>query len=283
MRPLSSFTWNEIVFRSFQAGFLKQLDLDFYRRLKLAAAKRMYRFLGQAVPFLEARCASILRVFACEHVGLSRRYDAAQLKRRLNPAIAELEQAGFLAADAGERAVQPAAARGVGSRLRACSEHTKTGDAQRPLSDLEKPAGRTRRDGVAAVAARPRVSGELIEGKIAVFDALRQTDDRRISRNPAGFLVQSIRDDYVPPAGLGRNGVRQRCRSVAGRNDRESAVAARQRLASESTMYHVETSPVAEYLSRLVAAEREELEAKAMLAGPRHAGGRIPAGNGGRQ
>ena len=36
-----------MVFRSFQAGFLKQLDLDFYRRLKLAAAKRMYRFLDK--------------------------------------------------------------------------------------------------------------------------------------------------------------------------------------------------------------------------------------------
>ena len=48
---LSSFTWNEMVFRSFQAGFLKKLDLDFYRSLKLATAKRMYRSLDKRFHF----------------------------------------------------------------------------------------------------------------------------------------------------------------------------------------------------------------------------------------
>jgi hypothetical protein len=92
---LSSFTWNEVVFRSFQAGFLKKLDLDLYRRLKLATAKRMYRFLDKRFHFSNTLRFK-LPVFACEHIGLSRRYDAAQLKRRLSPAVAELEQAGYL-------------------------------------------------------------------------------------------------------------------------------------------------------------------------------------------
>ena len=46
-KPLSSFTWNEIIFRSFQAGHLKRIDLDFYRTLKSAVAKRIYRFLDK--------------------------------------------------------------------------------------------------------------------------------------------------------------------------------------------------------------------------------------------
>ena len=75
---LSSFTWNEMVFRSFQAGFLKKLDLDFYRSLKLATAKRMYRFLDKRFHF-SGRLRFSLPVFACEHLGLSRSYDTAQL------------------------------------------------------------------------------------------------------------------------------------------------------------------------------------------------------------
>jgi hypothetical protein len=57
--------------------------------LKLAVAKRMYRFLDKRFHF-SSELRFNLPVFACEHIGLSRRYDAAQLKRRLSPAIAEL-------------------------------------------------------------------------------------------------------------------------------------------------------------------------------------------------
>ncbi len=46
-KSLSSFTWNEIVFRSFQAGNLKSIDLEFYKSLKSAVAKRIYRFLDK--------------------------------------------------------------------------------------------------------------------------------------------------------------------------------------------------------------------------------------------
>src|SRR5207245_10730 len=40
--PFSQFTWNEVVFRSFQAGYLKRLDLDVYLGLKHPTAKRIY-------------------------------------------------------------------------------------------------------------------------------------------------------------------------------------------------------------------------------------------------
>ena len=45
--PLSSFTWNEVVFRSFKSGYLKAIDLGVFRELEFAAAKRMYRFLDK--------------------------------------------------------------------------------------------------------------------------------------------------------------------------------------------------------------------------------------------
>lgn len=93
--PLSSFKWNEVIFRSFQSGNLKQIDLEFYLRLRLPTTKRVFRFLDKRF----YRCDKIefdLRTFACEHIGLSRSYKPTELKRRLRPALAELEQSGFL-------------------------------------------------------------------------------------------------------------------------------------------------------------------------------------------
>ena len=42
----SSFVWNEVMFRSFQAGYLKQLDWNLYT-IGNAVAKRLYRFLDK--------------------------------------------------------------------------------------------------------------------------------------------------------------------------------------------------------------------------------------------
>ena len=93
--PLSSFKWNEVIFQSFQSGNLKQLDLEFYLRLRLPTTKRMFRFLDKRF-YRRAQLDFDLRTLACEHIGLSRSYAPTELKRRLKPALEELEGLGFL-------------------------------------------------------------------------------------------------------------------------------------------------------------------------------------------
>ena len=93
--PLSSFRWNEVIFQSFQSGNLKQLDLEFYLKLRLPTTKRMYRFLDKRF-YRRCRLDFDLRTLACEHIGLSRAYAPTELKRRLKPALEELERLGFL-------------------------------------------------------------------------------------------------------------------------------------------------------------------------------------------
>ena len=260
---LSSFTWNEMVFRSFQAGFLKQLDLDFYRRLKLATAKRIYRFLDKRFHF-SSSLRFKLPVFACEHIGLSRGYDAAQLKRRLSPAIAELEQAGYLIPLPTKERFHRVR-RGLWEVIFARTpkvqrQRRRTG----PVSDLER---RLVERGVTASTAAQLVrehAAEMVEGKIAVFDALRQKRDRRISRSPAGFLVQSIRADYAIPPEL-----RPEASNLVSRRSSERDV--RNALTASSNSGVVakarveDRSPVAEYLAQLSTSERAELEAEAIL------------------
>ena len=82
-------------FQSFSAGNLKRLDFDFSESLRSALAKRLYRFLDKRF-FHRGRWEFNLKEFSWEHVGLSRNYDAANLKRALRPAIRELEKRGFL-------------------------------------------------------------------------------------------------------------------------------------------------------------------------------------------
>lgn len=91
----SSFVWNDVVFGSFKAGYLKQIDFEFYKRLESAISKRLYRFLDKRFYHRE-RLEFDLRTFACEHIGLSKKYHNGELKRVLGPAIAELEAEGFL-------------------------------------------------------------------------------------------------------------------------------------------------------------------------------------------
>lgn len=201
--PLSSFRWNEVMFRSFQSGNLKQLDLEFYLSLRLPTTKRMFRFLDKRF-YRRERLDFDLRTLACEHIGLSRSYKPTELKRRLRPALDELEETGYLEV------------------LSADERYSFQRKGQWRILFIRGPRGRA--DQAAAEPAAeaallvealtghgiaPRVAAELVEThpssrirtKLEVFDWLVQNEDKRVAKNPAGYLVASIRDDYVAPAG----------------------------------------------------------------------------------
>jgi hypothetical protein len=96
-------TWTQQFHESLQNGNLKRLDLDVFFRLSTPTAQRMYRFLDKRF-YTSATVAMDLVEFACGHIGLTDAGNVALLKRRLAPAIAELEQIGFLApAEVAER------------------------------------------------------------------------------------------------------------------------------------------------------------------------------------
>lgn len=88
--------WNERVFRNFSAGNLRSIDFQLFTSLKSSIAKRMFRFLDKRF-YHRKRLKFDLFAFCYDKLGLSRSYtDVAQLKRRLNPAIKELEEQRFL-------------------------------------------------------------------------------------------------------------------------------------------------------------------------------------------
>src|SRR3954470_17464959 len=177
--PLSSFRWNEVIFRSFQSGNLKQLDLEFYLKLRLPTTKRMYRFLDKRF-YRRSRLDFDLRTLACEHIGLSRSYAPTELKRRLKPALEELERLGFL------EPLNPEERYSYVKRgtwriilIRGSEVATAAGNAQEPDELIEALKAR----GVTARTAKELVEGHPIprvRAKIEVFDWLIRNEDKRV-------------------------------------------------------------------------------------------------------
>ena len=200
--PLSSFRWNEVIFRSFQSGNLKQLDLEFYLKLRLPTTKRMFRFLDKRFYRLN-RLEFDLKILACEHIGMSRTYKPTELKRRLRPAIEELEELGFLTPlPESERYAWHG--RGVWRIILIRGPMGR--DAEEEATTAERSEWT---EALIARGVRPKTAAKLatafsierVRAKIEVFDWLVKTSNKMIAKNAAGYLVQSIRNDYAPPSG----------------------------------------------------------------------------------
>jgi hypothetical protein len=198
--PLSSFRWNEVIFQSFQSGNLKQLDLEFYLRLRLPTTKRMFRFLDKRF-YRRTRLDFDLRTLACEHIGMSRSYAPTELKRRLKPALEELEQLGFLEPLSPEERysyVKRGTWRIILIRGHAAHDVTAPPPQQEAteLVEMLRARGITAKTAAELVEIHP--AGRL-RTKIEVFDWLLKNEDKRVGKNPAGYLVASIRADYQAP------------------------------------------------------------------------------------
>jgi plasmid replication initiation protein len=196
----SYFVWNDIVFRSFQSGNLKEIDLDIYRELKSAISKRMYRFLDKHF-YRRARLEYDLERFAFEHVGISRTSTLAEVKRLLSKPLLELESIGFIKPlPKEERFTKVTKGQWKVIFDRGGSEaRVLMSEAQ--IDVLEQLKGR----GVTATKASKLVRGyepERIAEKIAIHDWLLARADKRCSANPPGFLVAAIQEDFPAPTGF---------------------------------------------------------------------------------
>jgi Replication initiator protein A len=196
--PLSSFRWNEVIFQSFQSGNLKQLDLEFYLSLRLPTTKRMFRFLDKRF-YRRMRLDFDLRTLACEHIGMSRSYAPTELKRRLKPALEELERHGFLEPLSPEERysyVKRGCWRIIFIRGRSAQKEPAPPEQTPELVEALKARGITAKTAAELVEAHP---ASRIHTKIEVFDWLLRNEDKRVGKNPAGYLVASIRADYQAP------------------------------------------------------------------------------------
>lgn len=199
----SSFVWNDVVFSSFRSGYIKQLDFSLYKSLSSPVAKRIYRFLDKRFYHRDSLRFK-LKDFAFEHIGLSRNYHNGEIKRRLIPALEELERAQFLqplspterfaniSRGEWEILLVKQGSSDVEPILEACPKQELTGNRSVVLDALES-------RGVSSGVAKKIVadySETTIREKVSLHDDLLAKNDARMSRNPAGFLVSSIKNDF---------------------------------------------------------------------------------------
>ena len=184
----SRFTWNQVFFDSFQAGYLKRLDWDLYCRLRSPVAKRLYRFLDKRF-YRGGSVEADLRTLAERTVRLSASNHTGQHKRQLLVGIDELER---------EWELKPAA---PAERFRRETRGKWTVVFERKRRSAGVASGNTL-TGVAADLAATGVSATMAERlaadadertvrtMLALFKHYRQTGKRR----DAGFLVNCVRD-----------------------------------------------------------------------------------------
>ena len=193
----SSFVWNDVVFQSFKAGWIKPFNMAMYNELRTPTAKRMLRFLDKRFH----RSSTIqmdLRQFAEEHIGVRRGYDTAALKRRIAPAINELESMKYLVNCRSSdmyRRVQHGKWEIILQRGQAARRTSET----RNLSCLELELVQRGISESQAVKLVRDHDPDMIGRQLVSVDAMLSAHDARISKNPAGFLVNAIRDNYTLP------------------------------------------------------------------------------------
>ncbi len=201
----AAFVWSDVIFQNFQSGNLKNLDLDLYRRLNSATAKRLYRLLDKR--FYRHRKAEFdLIDLAFHKLGVSQNYLIGNIKQRLQPAIEELEAVGFLLPASKETRYKK---HGVGkwNIIFERAEDTKAKPGEKSLTPPEQPLSEVEtllvELGVSANAARRLVTTQpegYLREKIDVVHFLKARKDSSI-KNVAGYLVKSIEEQYALPEG----------------------------------------------------------------------------------
>ncbi|MCC7334646.1 MAG: replication initiator protein A [Pirellulaceae bacterium] len=94
---MSLFRWSQVLFQSFDCGYLKRIDYGLARELS-TTARRLYRYLDKHFHPPHHRTVTIdLARLAYQHIGVSPGIELDKVRKRyLAPAAEELEAAGYL-------------------------------------------------------------------------------------------------------------------------------------------------------------------------------------------
>ena len=101
---------------------------------------------------------------------------------------------------------------------------------------------------------------EAHRAKLEVFDWLAEKQDKRVSKNPGGYLVKSIRKSYVPPKGFESKMAREKKQADERERKRQTEEAERRTEAEERDREEAEQLRVSAYLDSLTPEEREVLK-----------------------
>ena len=260
----SRVTWGEVVFDSFQASFLRDIDFQLCLRLEHPIALRMYRFVGKRF-HVKPEWIFELKEFAHDHMGLGQNYEGGtQIARKLRPAIAELETHGFLEPLPDEERFQK---KGRLWSIRFVEKQSAAPvlGVPAPIDNVESVPPLVNALIVRGVTAK--TASELVATKshaaiavrIEVFDWMHERKDKRLERSPSGYLVASIRDEYAAPKGF-TSGVERQRKKDAQRLKEQAIAEQRQKQRDEAAREQAELRAVKAYLQTLTPEQLAQTE-----------------------
>lgn len=254
----SYFVWSDVLFKSFQSGFIKKLDLDFYLDLKSAVSKRLYRYLDKHF-WYKSKVQIDLFLLAHEKLGISRNYRfVSSIRQHLDPAVQELIDAGFLSrceyVQKGKGADVIFYSSGGRARVSAGkdilpSDRGKESDTgggsgggenvRKRVINLMVERGLQQKQAMKLTASRePELLTRMLK-IVEYFDELCSRGSHQVIKSPVGFLYKAMEN----PAGFGLPGDLQRPKTPAQGKLKfaaESASARRESAASEDSIYLIE-------------------------------------------
>lgn len=290
----SVFKWNDVVFKNFREGNLKELDFQIYRTLDGAIAKRLYRFLDKRF-FMRRELKFDLEAFACEKIGLSRPVklnpagrattDVGQIKRRFLPAVKELESVGFIQPLPLEKRFTK---NGVGKWE---VHFSRPGmGVPEPIPNPEQDAfvleveevtpleGRLVGHGITRTQARKLVAGydrERIQTQLDALEFLLGKGGGLAPTNRGGWLIKAISENYGMPRGFKSRPqlaeeARQRAEKAKTKENQARLIKAEQEAhhTHENAHWAKDQARIRRHLASLTPETRAELEASALKASP---------------
>ena len=87
--------WGERLWENFKAGYIKHLNTNFYYSLDNTIARRLYRFLDKRMHYQDEYQIDIFDLAA--RLGMKAYRYPSDVARKLQPALSELQQRGYLA------------------------------------------------------------------------------------------------------------------------------------------------------------------------------------------
>ncbi len=211
----SYFMWSETLFKSFQVGFIKKLDLEFYLELQSAVSKRLYRYLDKHF-WYKSRVTIDLFTLAHEKIGISRTYQyASSIRQILDPAIEELMKAGFLSSfeyvgkgrstdvvlNSGKQRVKLNLDQEGGKKAIEVLTNEEGNSLRDEVIQALVTRGLKEQQVIRLVGARSDETLKRVSQIVSYFDYLIASNSRLVSRSPVGFLYRAVEnpEQFVLP------------------------------------------------------------------------------------
>ena len=199
------FRWNDVVVEGMQASNSKRLDWDFYVGLESAISKRLYRLLDKRFAN-QSHWSYDLVPFCRNKLGFcGESYRPSDFKKKLRPAIRELEEKGVLASRSPEKRFE--SKNGIPriwfSRPRRSGVTATAATATRSQHDLDPLAKELVARGVTPVTAVKLAQSEPTEAQQQVeYYDFKIAKGWKPERSGGGYLNIAIRDRYAAPEGF---------------------------------------------------------------------------------